>query len=187
MTQFIFVTGNQQKADYLAKWLGHPVEHRKLDLEELQSLDLREVAEHKARAAYAQVQKPVLVEDVALTAHALGRLPGTLIRWFLEEVQPAGIARMLDGFADRSAEASIMYALYDGKTMHFFEGNVQGEISKESRTSEVTGWKSGLSWNSIFIPQGHNKTYAEMSDEELRPVSHRGQAIAKLRAFLEAE
>lgn len=186
MKQFVFVTGNQQKADYLAKWLGHPVEHRKFDLDEVQSLDLRAVVEHKVRAAYEHAGQPVLVEDVALTAHALGRLPGTFIKWFLEELQPAGIARALEGFEDRSATASIMYALYDGTVVHIFEAHVPGTIAAKPRSSEATGWKGSLSWNSIFIPDGYTKTYGEMTDDELQPVSHRAQAIAQLRAFLES-
>jgi len=78
-----FITGNQHKADYLAKWLGMPINHQKVDLTEIQSLDLHEVVEHKVREAYRIIQKSVLVEDVSLTFHALGRLPGTLVKWFL--------------------------------------------------------------------------------------------------------
>lgn len=181
---FIFVTGNQSKADYLAKWLGRVVEHKKYELDELQSLDLREVAAHKARAAYALAKKPVLVEDVSLTAQAWGHLPGPLIKWFLEEVDCVGIVNMLRNFEDRKAVAAIVYALYDGQEMHFFEGQVHGVIANEPRSSDVSGWHSSKSWNSIFIPDGSDKTYAEMTDDELRSVSHRAQAIDKLRAYL---
>ena len=49
MTNITFITGNQNKADYLAKYLGHSVDHVKLDLDEIQSLDLKEIVEHKVR------------------------------------------------------------------------------------------------------------------------------------------
>ncbi len=184
MKDFIFVTGNQHKADYLALWLGRKIEHRKIDLEELQSLDLREVVEHKAHQAYQHVQQPVLVEDVALTINAFGRLPGTLIKWFLQEVGGEGIIKMLNSFDGRAATASIMYGLYDGRTMYTCSGHVSGHIADAPRSSGDSGWHSSLSWNSIFIPDGSDKTYAEMTDDELESVSHRAQAIAKLRTYL---
>ena len=46
MKHVTFITGNQAKADYLAKHLGFSVQHHKLDLDEIQSLDLREIVEH---------------------------------------------------------------------------------------------------------------------------------------------
>jgi len=182
---FVFVTGNQDKANYLAKWLGYPVEHHAYEVDELQSVDLQEIAEHKARSAYQKAGQPVLVEDVALTIHAWGHLPGPLIKWFLEEVDCQGIVDMLKAFPDRSATASIVYALYDGQRMQFFTGEVPGKIAEQPRASEKSGWHSSRSWNSIFIPDGYNKTYAEMTDEELEPISHRAQAINKLRGYLQ--
>jgi hypothetical protein len=55
MQSIVFITGNQKKADYLAKYLGFPIEHIKVDLDELQSLDLREIVEHKVKQAYAKI------------------------------------------------------------------------------------------------------------------------------------
>jgi XTP/dITP diphosphohydrolase len=74
-----FITGNPKKAEFLAKFLGFPVEHKKLDLDELQSLDLEEITEHKARQAYETVGGPVLVEDVGVVIHSMGKLPGPFI------------------------------------------------------------------------------------------------------------
>lgn len=181
-----FITGNQDKADYLAKWLGVTVPHQKIDLPELQSLDLEDVVAHKAREAYAQLGAPVLVEDVALSFEALGgSLPGTYIKWFLQEIGNDGMLRMLQGFDDRRATARILYGLYDGTTLHTFSGETRGTVPNEVRSSGVSGWKNSKSWNAIFVPEGSTKSYAEMSDEELQPFSHRAQAIVKLRAFLD--
>lgn len=182
MTDLLLVTGNQHKADYLAKWLGMPFDHQKLDVDEIQSLDLREVTEHKVRQAYQLVGRPVLVEDVSLTFTAMGRLPGTYIKWFLEEIGQEGLAEMANGLAHRQAIASIMYAYYDGNEIHFFDGHTKGVVAAAPRGEGVFGKKG---WNSIFIPDGSDKTFAEMTDEELQPFSHRWQAIAKLKTFLE--
>lgn len=185
MIDLVFITGNQAKADYLAKWLGLPITHQKLDVPEIQSLDSHEVVAEKARRAYDLIGKPVLVEDVALTFEAFGRLPGTLVKWFLEEVGNEGMLKMLSGYDNRQATASIMYGLFDGEQLRTFEASVRGHIASEPRESGESGWHGGLSWNSIFIPEGHTKTYAEMTDDELQPVSHRAQAIAKLRSYLD--
>jgi non-canonical purine NTP pyrophosphatase (RdgB/HAM1 family) len=184
MNNLTFITGNQHKADYLAKWLGLEVPHHKLDLDEIQSLDVREVVEHKVRQAYAIMQQPVLVEDVTLTFVGLGQLPGTFIKWFLQELEPAGLCKLADGLNSRAAIAGIMYGYFDGTEVRTFEARVQGVIAEKPRFSESSGWHSANSWNSIFIPEGSHKTYGEMTDDELKPFSHRAQAIEKLRTFL---
>lgn len=187
MKELVFITGNQAKADYLAKWLGHEVPHQKLDLDEIQSLNPMEVIDHKARQAYELVGRPVLVEDVSLSFNALGgKLPGTLIKWFLEEIGNKGLIALLEGFNDRTATAGIVYGLFDGKELNVFEGEKQGRIVTELPQVAGDGWRGGKSWNACFVPDGANKTYAEMTDEELLPFSHRAQAIAKLRDYLDS-
>ena len=81
MIDVTFITGNQNKADYFSKYLGFPVNHHKVDLDEIQSLDLREVVKHKLLQAYDEIKSPVIVEDVSLEFEALGRLPGTFIKF----------------------------------------------------------------------------------------------------------
>lgn len=173
-----FISGNAHKAKYLELWLGRPIAHHKLDLVEVQSLDLKEVVTHKVTEAYQQLHRPVLVEDVALTFRAFGRLPGTLVKWFLNELDTEGLCRLLDGHQDRSATALIMYGLYDGETIHYFAGQVEGQIAARPQGD------NGFGWNPIFIPNGSSKTYAEMTDGEVEQFSFRAQAIAKLRDYL---
>jgi non-canonical purine NTP pyrophosphatase (RdgB/HAM1 family) len=181
MKPFVFVTGNEAKVKYLQQWLGMPVEHHALDLVEIQSLDAREVIEYKAKEAYAQLQRPVLVEDVSLTFTAMGRLPGTFIKWFLEDVGTEGLARLADGLPHRSAVAAIIYGYYDGHDLRVFEGRAEGTIAPTPRGDNIFGKKG---WNTLFIPAGQTRTYAEMTDEEIRPLSHRAHAIEKLKEFL---
>lgn len=184
MIDFVFVTGNQHKADYLQQWLDmdHPVEHQKVSVDELQSLDPMEIVAHKARMAYQQIGRPVLVEDVSLTFKAWNGLPGPLIKFFLEGMGTNGMAQALSAFENRQATASLIYGLYNGTDLKTFTGSVDGRVADAPRGE---GWTGALSWNSIFVPDGSDKTYAEMTDEELRPFSHRAQAIDKLRAYLQ--
>lgn len=174
-----FITGNQHKADYLAKWLEMDVPHHKLDLDEIQSLDLQVVAEHKARQAFDVLRTPALVEDVALTFTAMGNLPGTFIKWFLEDLGIEKLAALAHSLGNQQAMASICYAHFDGKEISFFEQDIKGRIAPAPRGSK------GFGWNAIFIPDGSDKTFAEMTDDEVRPFSPRFLAIEKLRAFLQ--
>lgn len=174
----VFITGNEHKAAQLAKWLGLPIEHQKLDLEEIQSLDVREISERKARAAYKIMQRPVLVEDCSLVFTAFGQLPGPLVKWFEKGASLEKMCHMLDGFSDRSATAQIFYVLFDGAAPHFFEGVMHGTIAEHPRGN------GGFGFDSIFINEGQEKTRAELDEATYAALSYRKQAQEKLRVFL---
>jgi len=177
MNNVVFITGNQHKADYLAKWLDITLEHQRVDLTEIQSLDLHEVVADKARRAYEVVKKPVLVEDVALSFEAFGRLPGTFIKWYIQELGNERICRIVDG-QSRAATASICFCLYDGRQTRFFEASMPGSIADHPRG------KNGFGWDEIFMSDGMDKTRAELTDEEMAATSMRAVALAKLKAYL---
>lgn len=178
MDSLTFITGNQHKAEYLAKWLDVSIAHSKVDLDEIQSLDLRQVVDHKARQAYEMIQGPVLVEDVALTFTAMGRLPGTFIKWFLEALGLDGLCKLVDGLEHRGAECAIMYALFDGSKMHYFEATQKGKIAEAPRGT------GGFGWNAVFVPDGSPLTYAEMDIDTFKKWNIRAHAIEKLRVFM---
>ena len=86
MKTITFITGNEKKAEYLARYLRMPITHKKIELDEIQSLDLTKIVEHKVREAYREIRGPVLVEDVALRFTSLGKLPGPFIKFFEQEL-----------------------------------------------------------------------------------------------------
>lgn len=159
MHDITFITGNQNKADYLAKYLNVPVKHQKVELDELQSLDLRTIVDHKVRQAYEVVKTPVLVEDVALEFSALGRFPGTFIKFLIDEVPFDTICRMLDGLS-RDAVARCVFGYFDGDKVTFFEGSLEGTIA------EHPAGDNGFGWDQIFIPEGYSVTRAELGEED---------------------
>jgi non-canonical purine NTP pyrophosphatase (RdgB/HAM1 family) len=175
--QITFVTGNPNKAQQVARYLDYPLTHRALDVPEPQSLDLKEIVTMKAKAAYEQVNTPVLVEDVSLTFPALGKLPGPLIKWFLQELGNEGLCRLLDG-KDRTAIASVYFAYYDGTEMQYFIGQTKGTLTEHPRGND-------FGWNPIFIPDGSTKTWGEMNEAESIATAMRKPALEKLKAFLE--
>src|ERR1035437_5832135 len=181
MESITFITGNPAKAEQLSRHLDLPVEHHRLDLPEIQSLNLREIAEEKARAAFQALGTSVLVEDTSLTFTALGRLPGPLIKWFLKELGNEGLTRLLDGYKDRSCLAEVIFALYDGKEMRTFSGECLGHIAPRPLGEE------GFGWDPIFIPEGHERTWGVMSAEEQKQTSMRRRALKKLESALKPQ
>ena len=177
MKDVVFITGNQAKADYLAKFLGHPVEHQKIELDEIQSLDPKEVVRHKLRKAYAKVGRPVLVEDSSIEFVAMGRLPGTFVKWFQEEMSYEAICRLIDG-KDRSAIARCVYGYFDGKEEQYFEGSMRGTVPQHPSGT------SGFGWDSIFIPEGYSVTRAELSPEDDEKTYVQIKPFAQVKAFL---
>jgi non-canonical purine NTP pyrophosphatase (RdgB/HAM1 family) len=178
MKQVTFITGNQNKADYLAKYLDMDIEHRKLDLDELQSLDLRTIVDHKVRQAYDLIKSPVLVEDVSLEFCALGRFPGPFVRYLVEEVDEETICRTLDGLK-RDAIGRSMFGYYNGEEVVFFEGSIKGTIADHPLG------ENGFGWDKIFIPEGYDVTRAELGDEDYQKVYMQIRPFAALKSFFE--
>jgi non-canonical purine NTP pyrophosphatase (RdgB/HAM1 family) len=175
----IFITGNDHKASQLSKWLGIELRHQKVTVDEIQSLDLKEVVKHKARQAYDIVKQPVIVEDVGMVFTAFKRLPGPFIKWFETGSDLETMCRMLDSFEDRSATAFTLYCLYDGHELHTFSGNMHGTIPKMPRGS------GGFGFDSIFVNDGQDLTRAEMDEATYSSTSYRQAALAELRTFLQ--
>lgn len=176
----IFVTGNQNKADYLTKILGIELECQKLALDEIQSTKLEDVVTHKVLHAYQQTHRPVLVDDTELRFNALSGLPGPFVKFFVEA--PDGLeklCRMLDSFDDRSAKGSGMFGYYDGKHLELFRGGLDGKIAASPRG------KGGFGWDAIFEPIGYGgRTRSELSLEEDEESYAVIKPFAKLREFL---
>ncbi|MBI3889366.1 non-canonical purine NTP pyrophosphatase [Candidatus Saccharibacteria bacterium] len=178
----VFISGNQNKINYLSKTLGFSLSHQKIDLDEIQSSDPQVVIEHKVRQAYALIQQPVLVEDTSLTFTALGNLPGPFIKFFVDADNGLeNMCRMLDGFNDRSAYGSVIYGYYDGKTIEYFAGKLYGTIAQNPRGS------GGYGWDKIFEPEGYEgKTRAELSPELDLETYNKLRDTEGLRQFLNA-
>ena len=173
----VFVTSRAEKAAEAAR-LGFSVERLDVDLPEPQALDPSEVVDAKARSAYALLERPVIVEDSGLAVRAWGGFPGALVRWLEKSAGVAAMAKMLDGFPDRSATAICAIAYCDGGEVVSARGEVSGSIAPSPRGSQ------GFGWDVIFVPEGATRTFAEMAPEEKDRLSHRRRAWDALAARL---
>ncbi len=181
MANVTFITGNQNKADYLSKYLGYTVNHVKLNLDEIQSTDLNEIAEHKVKQAYELIKKPVIVEDVALEFDALGGLPGPFIKFFAEKIPFEVICSMIGNGLTRKATARCVFGYYDGKDLELFEGSLGGEIA------EKPSGNNGYGWDKIFIPEGYAITRASLDEDDDQKTYLAIKPFAKLKKYLESK
>ncbi len=175
-----FATTNKGKLVEAEQILSLLVRGVKLDIPEIQSVEMVRVAQDKADQYFERLKHPLFVEDTGLIFLALNGLPGAYTRDMSEALGNEGLVKLLMGFPDRTAEAVSVIVYVDalGKK-HTFEGKLAGVISDSVRGS------GGFGWDPIFIPRGHNKTFAEMGQEEKNEISMRKIALEKMRAYLD--
>lgn len=175
--QFNFVTSNQNKVREVEAILGVNINRVDIDLPEIQSLDHKEVAHDKVLRAYEHTKKPVMVEDTGLFIQAFDGFPGALSKWLLITVGPKKLCDIMKPY-EKKAIFRTCIAFYNGKDVHVFDGKTHGRISDSPRGTV------GFGWDPIFIPDGHDKTFAEMTFEQKNAISHRGKALKKFKEYL---
>lgn len=183
MSDVTFITGNPEKAAAFSRYMNMDIPHHATDLDEIQTVDHRELVEHKVHQAYAQLERPVLVEDVFFTYEAWGNLPGPFVKFFVTaENGVENMCRMLDRFENRRAFASCMFGYYDGKKVEFFEGRIDGSIAEHPRGA------GGYGFDRVFIPDGFDgKTAAELSEKEYNRYYTTVKPFVKVHDFLQNE
>jgi inosine triphosphate pyrophosphatase len=131
--------------------------------------------------AFKQAKKPVLVEDTSLCFNAYKGLPGPYIKWFLSNIGPEGLAKMVEPFPDKTGYAMciIAYMSAELEKPELFIGRTPGSIV-EPRGSRDFGW------DPVFQPEGYDKTYAELPKEVKNTISHRFRAIDAMRNYFKA-
>lgn len=176
--EIVFVTSNQNKVREAEQILGMKLESISADVPEIQAIQVREVVEDKAKAAYEKIRRPLIVEDTGLYIESLNGFPGALIKWFLKSVGNAGICNLLKGVSPRKAYAETCICFYDGKELKTFWGRIDGSITESPQGETRFGW------DPIFIPEGYKKSFAELGAEEKNKISMRRKAFLGLKEFL---
>ena len=174
-----FVTGNPNKVREAGEILGVALEQVNFpELHEIQTHDLADIIEDKTRQAYKAVNAPVLVEDSGLLFSAWNGLPGALVKWFETTVGCDGLLKMLEPFDNREAFALCYVGYHDGKAIKTAKGMVKGRVADQLQGS------NGFGWDTLFIPDGHDRTYAEMTAQEKNSISHRKRAFEALKKMI---
>jgi XTP/dITP diphosphohydrolase len=142
----------------------------------------------KAVTACQYTGKPALADDSGLEVEALNGGPGVYSSRYAGGTGPVSDAKNnekllaeLGMVPDEKRGAQfvccIALAFPDG-AVRTFCGFAPGRVSREPRGT------NGFGYNPVFIPDGHTRTFAEMSGEEKDRLSHRGKALEKLIEFI---
>ena len=181
------ITGNKGKLDEFIDLLAMDsieMTHQKLDLPEIQSMNLDEIGRVKTESALTftdEIQSfdAVLTDDTALSCKGLKGLPGPFIKWFLESVGADGILEAIEK-KEKTTTASCVLSMgiiASGEIIQF-RGDVKGELV------EPKG-EGGFGWDRIFQPDSHPITYGEMDRDLKNTLSHRAIAVQELKKWLE--
>jgi len=167
-----FVTTNKRKvknAQAALKKHGIKVIQIEIELVESRSEDPKQIALEKAKQAYDQLKKPVIVEDSGFFISALDGFPMTHVKFSLQTLGINYILKMLKGEKDRSAEWRMSVAYVSGKdrckTFTFIES---GEIAKSPRPIKR---KMMSDYWRIYIPKmilTNKLALCEMKDKDLQ-------------------
>lgn len=140
---------------------------------EIQSHSIGQIARQKALDAYKKCNSAVIVEDDGLFIDSLGGFPGPYSSYVFKTIGNAGIINLVN--AKKSADFVSVVAFCDNaRKPILFEGKTGGRISAKPKG---VGW----GYDPIFVPNGKNKTYAEMSEKNT--ISHRYRALQKFATW----
>jgi XTP/dITP diphosphohydrolase len=174
------VTTNGGKFREVSKMLAEAgIESEMLDLDypEIQCDTLEEVVQNALDWLSGKVEGDFLIDDSGLFISSLGGFPGV----YFHTVGCEGILKILEGVENREAEFRCCFGLHWQGEARLFTGVSPGTITREKRG------EGGFGYDPIFVPSGHEKSFAEISTDEKNELSHRGKALEKVLEFLKGQ
>jgi len=174
---FKIVTHNKNKFEEMRKIIPD-LQMVSMEYPEIQANSLEEVVDFALDYLAERIEGNFIIDDSGLFISSLNNFPGVYSAYVFDTIGNDGILKLMDGVEDRRAIfKTIIGARIEGQKFKFV-GICHGHIAKGPRGT------NGFGYDPIFIPEGENRTFAEMSTEEKNKVSHRGKAIRKLSSFL---
>lgn len=189
MQAVCFATNNLHKLEEVRSVLGSDFRVFSLDeiacKEELPETGntLEANAHQKANYVFDHYRQICFADDTGLEVEALNNEPGVYSARYAgpqrnSEANIDLLLSNLEGKENRRARFRTVICWVSEKETHYFEGIVEGEIIGERRGTK------GFGYDSVFVPTGNTKTFAEMTMEEKNALSHRSRAVNKLVKFL---
>ena len=190
LKKIVFATGNSNKLKEIKSAINSFEVVGLIDLgitEEVPETGttLKENALQKAKYVYEKTGLNCFSDDTGLEIEALNNRPGVYSAMYAgddcnAENNIQKVLKELSSIRNRKAKFKTVIALILNGKECFFEGVVNGNILEEKKGND------GFGYDPIFKPEGHKETFAQMSIDLKNKISHRGLAVKKLVAFLEA-
>jgi len=188
MKKICFATNNAHKLEEVQSILGDRFEVQSLkdigfagELPETHET-LEENSLEKAEFLFNQFKVPVFSDDSGLEVIALSGKPGVHTAHYAgdrnADKNMDKVLSELEGTNDRSGQFRAVVTYIDASGVQQFEGIIKGQVALEK-----VG-KDGFGYDPIFIPEGYNQTFAELSAEVKNTMSHRKRSVEKLAQFL---
>ncbi len=187
--RIVFATNNAHKLEEIRAILGE--DFQVLGLSDIGcNEDIPETAdtlegnaEIKARYVKEHYGYDCFADDTGLEVDALGGAPGVYSARYAgpghdSAANVALLLKNLEGKSDRAARFRTVIALVEGDKITLVDGVVEGRIIDELRGD------NGFGYDPIFVPEGYDKTFAEMDSKEKNSISHRAHATAGLKNIL---
>jgi len=188
--KIIFASGNQHKVKEISMLLGYEYQLKSLkDIGFMGEIpETGETFEANASIKSTLISKlyytDCIADDSGLEVFSLGGAPGVFSARYAgigasDDLNTEFLLKNMNGISERSARFVTVLCLTNVKGKnHFFRGELNGSIIKEKRG------ENGFGYDPIFVPEGFDKTLAEMSPMEKNTISHRAKALEKLMKFL---
>ena len=190
--KLVFATNNAHKLEEVAAILGDQVELLSLNDISCQT-DTPETAATleghallKSSYIYKNYHLDCFADDTGLEVEALNGAPGVYSARYAggeghdAQANMLKLLHELEGKENRKAQFRTAISLIlDGKE-YLFEGVIKGEIIKEKRGD------SGFGYDPVFMPEGYDRTFAELGNDIKNQISHRALAVQKLCEFLQS-
>ncbi len=187
--KILFATNNAHKLSEVSAVLGPDFElitPREAGVEEEIPEDqptLEGNALQKARYLKERTGLDCFADDTGLEVVALGGAPGVHSARYATDghdfkANNRLLLKNLEGITDRRARFRTVIALILNGEEYLFEGIVEGVIAHEERGEE------GFGYDPLFLPEGADCSFAQMSAEQKNAISHRGRAVRKFADFL---
>lgn len=138
----------------------------------------------KAWYVYNECGIPCFADDTGLEVEALDGAPGVYSARYAGEQKDSKLNMLLllenmNGKTNRNARFRTIIAYIDENAEeHIFEGEIRGKII------EQMAGENGFGYDPIFVPEGHEQTFAQLSSETKNTISHRARAMEKFLSYI---
>ena len=178
-----FVTKNPHKVKEVKTILGDinvSIMHAQLIINEIQTENIKDIVRDKIIKAFNEIGRPVFIEHTGLYIDSLQGFPGGLTQVFWDKLQADKFSSIFGGLENTKLTAKTAIGFCDAKKIHFFEGDIEGNIAPEPRGDRA------FQWDCVFVPKGYDLTFAELGEKK-NEISMRKIAFDKFRKFLSKE
>lgn len=192
MKQLIFATHNAHKADEVKAIVGNLFEVKNLsDINFFNEIPetgntFKENAFQKVKYLHDKLNCNCFADDSGLSVDALNGEPGIFSARYAGEPSNSqrNTEKLLDALkniSNRKAQFTCVIAVILDGQPHFFEGVIHGTIT------ETPYGEGGFGYDPVFIPDGYDKTFAELPADIKNKISHRAIALEKFKQFLNSK